>query len=71
MPKPSLQRFMKAQPYTVVVEPAGTTHFLPMERPYVVRDAISEYLARFVEGFEVGEEGRVQRNLGSHIGEKD
>ena len=71
MPKPSLQRFMRAQPYTVVLEPSGTTHFVPMERPYVVRDAISEYLARFVEGFEVGEEGRVQRNLGSHIGEKD
>ena len=69
--KPSVHRFMKLQPYTVLTEPAGTSHFVPMERPYVIRDGISEFLARYVEGFEVGEEGRVQRNLDSFIGQKD
>lgn len=69
--KSSLHRFMRAQPYAVTLQPSGTTHFLPMERPYVVRDAISEFLSRFVEGFAAGEEGRVQRNLASYIGEND
>lgn len=62
---------MRIQPHTVILEPPGTSHFVPMERPYAVRDAISEFLARFVEGFEAGDEGRVQRNLNSMIGQKD
>lgn len=70
-PRASAQRFMKTRPYTVLMEPSGTSHFVPMERPYVVRDSISEYLARFVEGFAAGDEGRVLRNLDSYIGEKD
>lgn len=70
-PRPSLQRVMRVQPYTVQIQPPGTSHFLPMERPYVVRDSISEFLARYVEGFEAGDEGRVQRNLSSTIGEND
>lgn len=69
--KASVQRFMKLQPHTVVLQPSGTSHFVPMERPYAVRDRISDFLARYVEGFEVGEEGRVQRNLDSTIGQKD
>ena len=70
-PKPSVQRFMKLQPYTVLQQPSGTSHFIPMERPYAIRDAISQFLARYVEGFEMGDEGRVQRNLDSSIGQKD
>lgn len=70
-PSSSVARFMKLKPMTVVMEPSGTSHFIPMERPYVVRDAISEFLARYVEGFERGDEGRVQRNLDSSIGQKD
>ncbi len=67
----SVTRFLKTKPHTVVLQPSGTSHFIPMERPYVVRDAISEFLARFVEGFNVGDEGRVLRNLDSSIGELD
>lgn len=67
----SRQKLMRIQPFAVLIEPSGTTHFVPMERPYAVRDAISEFLSRFVEGFAAGEEGRVQRNLASHIGEND
>lgn len=70
-PRPRVRRMMRAQPYMVEIQPPGTTHFLPMERPYVVRDAISEFLSRYVEGFKAGEEGRVQRNLSSTIGEND
>jgi hypothetical protein len=62
---------MKLQPYTVLQQPSGTSHFIPMERPYAIRDAISQFLARYVEGFEMGDEGRVQRNLDSSIGQKD
>ena len=62
---------MKSQPHAVIMEPTGTSHFIPMERPYVVRDAISEFLAQYVEGFVRGDEGRVQRNLDSSIGQKD
>lgn len=70
-PRSSAQRLMRSQPFAVLIEPPGTTHFIPMERPYVVRDAISEFLSRYVEGFAAGEEGRVQRNLASYIGEND
>lgn len=69
--KPSASRFLRAKPHTVLLEPTGTTHFVPMERPYVVRDAISEFLAQTVDGFSFGDEGRVQRNLDSSIGQKD
>ena len=69
--KPSVGRFMKIKPHTVLLEPSGTSHFIPMERPYVVRDCISEFLARNVEGFAHGDEGRVQRNLDASIGQKD
>lgn len=69
--KASASRIMRLKPFTVILEPTGTSHFIPMERPYVVRDAISEFLAQYVEGFERGDEGRVQRNLDSKIGQKD
>ena len=68
--KSSVSKFMKIKPLTVLIEPTGTSHFAPMERPYVVRDAIAEFLAQYVEDFEL-EEGRVQRNLDSAIGQKD
>lgn len=70
-PQSSASRIMKSQPHAVIMEPTGTSHFIPMERPYVVRDAISEFLAQYVEGFVRGDEGRVQRNLDSSIGQKD
>ena len=70
-PRSSASRFRRIKPETYFIDAAGTTHFVPMERPYVVRDAISQFLSRLVEGFKAGEVGRVQRNLDSKIGLKD
>jgi pimeloyl-ACP methyl ester carboxylesterase len=41
----------------------GSSHFLPMEAPYEVRDLLSSYISRLVEGFSAAEEGPVQRTL--------
>ncbi|MEZ5970029.1 MAG: alpha/beta hydrolase [Hyphomonas sp.] len=41
----------------------GVSHFLPMEAPYEVRDVISAYLARLVEGFTLEEDAQVARSL--------
>lgn len=43
----------------------GSSHFLPMEAPYEVRDLLSSYISRLVEGFSAEEEGPVQRTLTS------
>lgn len=41
----------------------GASHFLPMEVPYSVRDELSGFIARLVEGFSAAEEGPVKRSL--------
>lgn len=41
----------------------GSSHFLPMEVPYSVRDELSGFIARLVEGFTAAEEGPVKRSL--------
>ncbi len=41
----------------------GVTHFLPMEAPYEVRDALSAYIARLVERFTLEEDTHVARTL--------
>ena len=41
----------------------GSSHFLPMEVPYSVRDELSEFISRLVEGFSAAEEGPVKRRL--------
>lgn len=41
----------------------GTTHFLPMEAPYEVRDQLSAFLARLVERFTLEEDAKVERSL--------
>ena len=41
----------------------GTTHFLPMEAPYTVRDELSAMISLLIEGFGVGDEGPVRRSL--------
>lgn len=43
----------------------GTSHFLPMEVPYSVRDELSGYISRLVEGMSAGEEGPIKRTLRS------
>ena len=65
------QKISQIKPLAFVQRVQGTSHFLPMERPYAVRDRISDFLSKIVEGFAAGEEGRVQRNLDGRIGEKD
>ncbi len=41
----------------------GTSHFLPMEAPYEVRDALSAFIARLVERFTLEEDAYVARSL--------
>ncbi|MFN4224978.1 MAG: alpha/beta fold hydrolase [Hyphomonas sp.] len=41
----------------------GTSHFLPMEAPYEVRDQLSAFIARLVERFTLEEDGPVARGL--------
>ncbi|MEM6534781.1 MAG: alpha/beta hydrolase [Pseudomonadota bacterium] len=49
--------------HLILKERTNTTHFLPMEAPYDVRDQLSEYIARLIEGFSEGEDGAVKRSL--------
>ncbi len=57
------ERLVRKCPIVVMKTVRGSTHFLPMEAPYAVRDAFSDYLARFVEGFSPADEGPVKRSL--------
>lgn len=41
----------------------GTSHFLPMEAPYEIRDQLSAFIARLVERYTLEEDGPVSRNL--------
>lgn len=41
----------------------GTSHFLPMEAPYEVRDPLSSFIARLVERFTLEEDATVERGL--------
>lgn len=59
----AMNLFIRKRPLAVVETVRGTTHFLPMETPYAVRDALSDYISRHVEGFTQGEEGPVKRSL--------
>jgi pimeloyl-ACP methyl ester carboxylesterase len=43
----------------------GTSHFLPMEAPYEIRDQLSAFIARLVERFTLEEDGPVSRSLGT------
>lgn len=42
----------------------GTTHFLPMEAPYEIRDQLSAFIARLVERLTLEEDAPVSRSLG-------
>lgn len=57
-------KLMRKVPAAQVKTLRGTTHFLPMEAPYALRDEFSRFLARMVEGFTPAEEGAVRRTLG-------
>jgi hypothetical protein len=43
----------------------GTSHFLPMEAPYEIRDQLSAFIARLVERYTLEEDGPVSRGLGT------
>lgn len=58
-------KLIQLNPNLIVKTVRGTTHFLPMEAPYAVRDELSAFLARLIEGFSMEEEGPVRRSLSS------
>lgn len=57
------QKMQRKVPAMALNLKRGSSHFLPMEAPYEVRDLLSSYISRLVEGFSAGEEGPVQRTL--------
>ncbi len=57
------QLILKRYPQAIIKTVRGTSHFLPMEAPYALRDDLSGYIARLVEGFDIGDDGPVQRSL--------
>ncbi|MEL6257744.1 MAG: alpha/beta hydrolase [Pseudomonadota bacterium] len=63
MTEDTIERIHKVFPDAQIKQLAGTSHFLPMEAPYAVRDEISNYLSRLVEGFNAVDEGPVRRTL--------
>ncbi len=56
-------RILRKYPQAVIKTERGSTHFLPMEAPYLVREELSGMISRLIEGFGVGEEGEVKRSL--------
>lgn len=62
------KRLLRAYPRAVVKTIRGTTHFMPMEAPYVVRDELSAMISLLIEGFAVGEQGPVKRSFQGHKG---
>ena len=58
-------RLTKKCPHLVLKERVNTTHFLPMEAPYDVRDQLSTYISSLIEGLSEDEIGSVKRSLRS------
>lgn len=54
---------LRRYPDALIKTKQGTTHFLPMEAPYIVREELSDMISRLIEGFAVGDEGPVVRSL--------
>ena len=57
------ERVVQKVPALILKQKRGSTHFLPMEAPYDVRDALSSYISRLFEGISPVEEGPVRRSL--------
>lgn len=53
----------KKCPHLVLKERLNTSHFLPMEAPYDVRDQLSAYISSLIEGMGEDEVGPVKRTL--------
>jgi pimeloyl-ACP methyl ester carboxylesterase len=63
------KRVHHVRPDAAVTRVPGTTHFIPMERPYVVRDALRLLFEATVEGAEnVDYVGAVRRTIDDHVG---
>ncbi|MEO0884276.1 MAG: alpha/beta hydrolase [Pseudomonadota bacterium] len=56
-------RIIERYPTAIVKTIRGTSHFLPMEAPYALREELSGYLSRLFEGFTAETEGPVRRSL--------
>lgn len=63
-----VEKLVRKVPALILKRKRGSSHFLPMEAPYDVRDALSSYLSRLFEGFTMAEEGPVRRTL--RVGER-
>jgi len=58
-----VEKIVRKVPSLILKRKKGSSHFLPMEAPYDVRDALSSYLSRLFEGFSPADEGPVRRTL--------
>ncbi|MEO0816196.1 MAG: alpha/beta hydrolase [Pseudomonadota bacterium] len=58
-----VEKVIRKVPSLILKRKRGSSHFLPMEAPYDVRDALSSYLSRLFEGFTPEDEGPVRRSL--------
>jgi pimeloyl-ACP methyl ester carboxylesterase len=63
------QRVHAVRPDAAVTRVPGTTHFIPMERPYVVRDALKLVYEATMEGMgDVDYVGAVRRTIDDSVG---
>ena len=66
------QRVHAIRPDAAITKVPGTTHFVPMERPYVVRDALKMLYEAMIEGHTlVDYVGAVRRTIDDSIGFMD
>ena len=66
------QRIHAIRPDAAVTKVPGTTHFVPMERPYVVRDALEMLYQAMIEGHQlVDYVGAVRRTIDDSVGIMD
>ncbi len=66
------QRIHAIRPDAAVTRVPGTTHFVPMERPYVVRDALKMLFEAMIEGHQlVDYVGAVRRTIDDSVGIMD
>jgi pimeloyl-ACP methyl ester carboxylesterase len=66
------QRVHNVRPDAAVTRVPGTTHFIPMERPYVVRDALQMLFEAMIEGHQlVDYVGAVRRTIDDSVGIMD
>ncbi|HPN05162.1 MAG TPA: alpha/beta hydrolase [Hyphomonadaceae bacterium] len=66
------QRIHNIRPDAAITKVPGTTHFIPMERPYVVRDALKMLYEAMIEGHTlVDYVGAVRRTIDDSVGIMD